>query len=373
MKFRETQDHIVRCYLAGLRQTMFLVGPPGIGKTACPRAAALAIARDRNLTFVDMAADPHHRPGDGEFCFRAYGATTIDPLDVGGVVAVLDRQQGDGPYAARLPLEELVPRSGAGIVVYDDLPTAPALTQAALFRPIWERAGIGADWQIIATGNRAGDRAGVNPILTPLVSKMAWINFEVSADEWLLHQSTRSPSSVLVRAFIKSRPDLFVTFDPAVPGPFATARTWEALGDLLAQVYRDDGGSLPHFDILQGWIGEGPAREFHAFATMAAQLVDPDEVIADPQRAPVPDEPGPLWAVATALSARLNHGTCAPILTYLGRCPNEFAIYAVSSALAAEKARVDALPSADQRAYRRLASHPAFAAFARANVDLLTV
>lgn len=353
MKFEAVRDHIVTTYRAGLRQTIYLEGAPGVGKSASAKAAADILRHD-----------------NPEFAFHALQMTVVDPLDFGGLPAVITTQ--DGPKAVRLPFTDLIPQSGAGIVLYDDLPTAPPLTQAAAYRTIYERDSIGPDWLIVATGNRAQDRAATQRMPTPLVSKMCHLEFEPDIDGWQAEMAARGRSSA-VRAFIAHRPALFVTFDPARPGPFATARTWEGLAELVdAYAGAESGrGRLPPFEALRGWVGEGPAAEFAAFAEMAAQLVSPDEVLADPAKAPVPTEPGALYAIATALSDITTAETIDKVLIYLRRLQPEFAIYTIKAANAAERGRLSRMTDQQKSKVRPIATTGAFVKFAGENQDLL--
>lgn len=351
MKFQAVHDHIVRLYRSGLRQTIYLSGPPGIGKSACVKAAA--------RTLRQQLEDP-------DFGFRAIQMTVVDPLDFGGLPAVLSLPD-TGPYAARLPFGDLVPQQGAGLLLYDDLPTAPPLSQAAAYRTIYERDHIGADWLIVATGNRDSEMAATQRMPTPLVSKMGWIEFEPDIEGWNLEQAGRDTSSV-IRAFIAHRPDLFVTFDPKHPGPFATARTWEALAD-LCKAYEP---ALPPYDAIQGWVGQGPAVEFNAFAMMASQLVSPDTILLSPQDAPVPEDPGALYAVTTALASRTTGANFAAVATYLKRLPAEFLIYSIKSAIRTQRGRLDKMDPEEKRRYQTLERSAAFVEIAAANQDLLT-
>lgn len=344
MKFADVQRHIVKMYAAGLRQTTFLAGPPGVGKSACVKAAA----------------------EEAGVQFRAIQMTVVDPLDFGGLPAVLDRGEGAGPYADRLPFGDLVPKEGAGILLYDDLPTAPPLSQAAAYRTVYERDNIGADWMIVATGNRAEDRAATQRMPTPLVSKMGWIEFEPDPDGWSMMMAGKEGSAI-VRAFLAHRPDLFVKFDPSVPGPFATARTWEALAD-LCRAYEP---VLPPFEAIKGWVGEGPATEFNVFATMAAQLVSPDVVLMTPDQAPVPEDPGALYAISTALASKITAGNFDRALIYLKRLMPEFAIYTIKSALATQQGRIKAMAPDERRKAQMIERTRAFIDFAGQYQDIL--
>jgi hypothetical protein len=369
MKFDQVCDHIVKMYLAGLRQTIYLSGPPGIAKSACALEASRIIAEKLELPFHNF------RGGrlipdvvSSHFGFQPTPMTVIDPLDFGGLAAVLDHGDGRGPVAERLPLQDIIPTEGQGTILFDDLPTAPPLTQAAAFRTIWERDRIGDNWLIVATGNRAEDRAAVQRIPTPLISKMCWINFEPDVVGWGNHMAGID-GSTLVRAYMAHNPVAFVNFDPTQPpGPFATARTWEA----LSEVCKAYAPKLPPFEVVKGWVGEAAAIEFMQFATMANDLVNPDTILLDPMAAPVPQHPGAAYVITTALASRASAGNFDRIVTYLGRLEPEMAIYCVKSALMVQAGRIKQMSPQDAAKFRKIDSTAAFRDFGAKNQDLLS-
>ncbi len=365
MKFIECRDYLVHCYRSGLRATTFLSGPPGIGKSAAVKAAAQICAEAFSLSFVDLSERGSTALDEKEFGFQPLPLTVVDPLDFGGLPAVLD--SGNGPYAARLRFTDLIPRAGRGFVLYDDLPTAPPLTQASAYRTIYERDYIGDGWMIVATGNRDQDRAATQRMPSPLVSKMGWIEFEPDIDGWTMEMAGKDGSS-LVRAFIQTRPELFVTFDPNIPGPYATARTWESASD-LCRIYEPN---LPPFEALKGWVGEGPATEFVAYASMAAQLVHPDVVLMTPESAPIPEDPGALYAITTALASRATPNNFQQIITYLKRGQPEFAVYCIKSALQSQQGRMSKLSDEERRKTKKLEHTQAFVDAAATYKDMLT-
>jgi hypothetical protein len=65
---------------------------------------------------------------------------------------------------------------------------------------------------------------------------------------------------------------------------------------------------------------------------MFRDLPSIDEIFLAPDRAPVPDSPAAMYAVATALATRLNDRTVGRGLTYLDRMPAEFRVLAVRDA-----------------------------------------
>lgn len=351
MKLTEALDHVIRLYRGGSRDTLYFEGPPGIGKTSGIMQAAEAL-------------------GIG---YSKITGPNTDLLDFGGLPAVLDMGDGKGPVAKRLRFDEMIPVEGAGLLCVDEINAIPPTLQAGFHALCGDRrvgnVCVGADWLIIATGNRIADRAVAQRMPTSLVSRMCRIEIEPDREAFILRLAMLE-GSVLVRAFLQSRPDLFVTFDPNVPGPFATARTWEYLSRTLV-AYGDDGSALPPFAALCGWVGEGPATEFSAYASMAAQLVSPDTVLMAPDTAPVPKEPGALYAITTALAAKAAPGNLDKVIIYLDRCRAEFAVYCIKSALSIQLGRLNKLGPEERRRFKLLEDTRAFGEFVARNKDLL--
>lgn len=353
MKFADVKDHIVRKYLAGCRDTICLIGPPGIGKTSCGRQAAAEIAT-------------HYEDGCG---FMPYPVPGHDPIDSGGIPAVIT--VGDEIVARRFPLEELFPTAGRWILLLDDITATTMAAQVSLYPILYDRQigrlKMSPDCMVVATGNSAKDKAGAGAISTALQRRMQTLAFEPDVAAWSLEMAARGISPV-IRAFIAHRPDLICTFDPAIQGPFATLSTWESLSwDMTA--YDPE---VPPFEAIKGWIGEGPALEFRAFAETASQLVSPDTILMSPTTAPVPEDPGALYAVSAALASRMTAGNAGPAFAYIRRMQQEFQIFTVKSAIAGQKGRLDRLTPDERRKTRLLEHTTPFLDFGAENNDLLS-
>jgi hypothetical protein len=196
---------------------------------------------------------------------------------------------------------------------------------------------------------------------------MGWIDFEPDRNNWLSYMAAND-ASVLVRAFVKDTPDNFVTFNPALPGPFACPRTWEALAE-VCRVYQPD---LPPFEAIKGWVGEGPALAFSQFATMANELVSVDQVLANPDTAPTPQDPSALYVVTTGLASAANAGNLHTVCTYLYRLQPEFSVYCMKTARQVESGKLRKLPPTESAKFRRLDQTAAFQQFCAKFMDLLT-
>jgi ATPase family associated with various cellular activities (AAA) len=328
MKLGEIREHILCLYNGGSRDPIHLEGPPGIGKTAI-------------TTQISEELEIGH---------QIWQATTVDPLDIGGLPAVVDGS------AVRVPFKQMVPDSGKGLLVIDELTTALPLTQASLYGLVYGRrigeATLGEDWMIITTGNRDIDRAGVQRMPTPMTNRLEIIKVEEDIDGWTNHMAGVGGAPLVV-AFIKQFPHLFSTFNPDIPGPFASARSWDRLSrNILA--YQQQGKDLPPMGSVQGIIGVGPTTEFMTFATMASQLVSVDSILMAPDQADVPEDLGALYVVTTTLAMRMTAENFGRAAIYLDRIPPEFNVFCVQHALKAQEGKIRRLPEDEQRRYPKI-------------------
>jgi len=364
MRIPEVIQHITTLYRAGARHTIFLQGEPGIGKSDAGKGAALELKRGNPEHGIEPLPD---------FDLRQWQATIEDPLELPGLPAIV------GGQAKRVPFEDKIPSSGHGILIIDEINSASTLTQASLYSLVWDRklggSILGQDWMIIATGNQDKDRAVTQRMPTPLVSRMEHLTVESDYEAWLIWMAVEGGHET-VRAFIKYRPNLFVTFKPEIPGPFATARTWKMVSDLMF-FYEKGSGSrrrkvTPPIQSIEGWVGKGPAAEFMVYQTMAEGLVDLDTIIKDPNHADCPkDNPGALYAITTGLAGRFNYNNCTNIMTYLERMDKEYAIYCITSAREVEHGRITRMAEEEKKKYKKIRDNKTFLEWCVRNHDFV--
>lgn len=301
MKPSEVKKALKQCRLAN--RPAFLLGPPGIGKSA----VANQLADELKIGFRDERM------------------LQRDPVEVAG----LFRIDGDTTQRTR---PDFLPTDGEGILLLDELPAAPTLTQVACYQLIQDkRIGqfpLEPGWWCVAAGNREVDRAAVNKMPTPLRNKFVWINFEVDVNDWIEWALTHDVATE-VMAFIRFRPELLFTFDPKKNDyAFATPRTWEYLSDLVKA-----GGGDISLELAGGTVGEGPAMEFIAFLKIYRNLPSPDVILMDPSNAKVPEDPATLYAVCGSLSQKSSDQNFGRVIEYANRLPDEFSVLLVRDAV----------------------------------------
>jgi hypothetical protein len=138
----------------------------------------------------------------------------------------------------------------------------------------------------------------------------------------------------LVAAFIRVRPHLLLQLpnDAERAGrAWASPRTWDFASRVLAVALRDAGGQveaavLDAAEAIAGCVGEGPVGEFVTWAR-AADLPDPEELLANPAAFGLPERGdvayAVLAAVATAVVSNCTTERWAAAWEILGRAAEQ--------------------------------------------------
>jgi MoxR-like ATPase len=287
--------------LIDARQTVFIWGGPGIGKSAV----------------VKQLANKHGLP------LRDVRALLLDPVDLRGLPYLSD---GCSKWAT----PDFLPQDGAGVLFLDELNAAPPMVQASCYQLVLDRKlgeyALPDGWSIVAAGNRESDRAVTNRMPTPLRNRFVHLDFEVDMQEWS-QWAIQNGIRPEVIAFLRFRPALLSAFDRdnnAFPSP----RSWEFVSNILSINAKQ---RIEH-ELIAGAVGTGAATEFSAFLTMFRQLPNIDAILLNPHKEVVPDNAAAQFAVATALAQRASDTNFDRVYQYLKRMPTEFNVLAVRDA-----------------------------------------
>jgi hypothetical protein len=270
----------------------YLHSAPGIGKSDVMRQ----LADETKSGFIDI------RVG------------TMLPEDLTGIpVPDLEKLVAVWLRATFWPNES---RDGkTGIMAFDELSDAPRNLQSCIYRVILDRQigeyKIPPGWWPVAAGNRREDRAAAQSLSTALANRFAHIHVRADKDCWVSWANQNNIDPMLV-GFIKYRPNLLHSMEGADLLAFPTPRSWAKASKVfnLGPEYR--------FRALCGIVGEGPAIEVEQFFKIV-DLPDLEDIIRNPTKAMIPDEPASKFALSSLLSRTLKQDNFAQIYKYIKR------------------------------------------------------
>ncbi|THK33462.1 MoxR family ATPase [Ensifer sp. MPMI2T] len=281
----------------------FMWGPPGIGKSAI----AVQIKTERKWGLID---------------FRA---STRDSVALMGLPDI----SGD-TTKWKVPDEfPQVERDGPeGILFLDELNAAPPSMMAAMFGLVLDRKVgdyvLPPGWRVVAAGNRQSDRAAAQRLPTALANRFAHI--DVDPDTSAGHDNVHvehfnniglDPQLI---AFLRFRPALIHMMPKNDERAFPTPRSWEQAAKYL------DKPSSRRLSLVSGVVGDGAAAELEGFLRVYQNLPSLDLVLANPNSAPLPEDPAARFAISAGLARKVDARSFDNGMAYIQRLPREFEI-----------------------------------------------
>lgn len=302
-------DTITALFRKSTRVVPMIHGAPGMGKSAiCLQIAErLGIPDDRVLV---VHVNNH------------------DVVDFTGVPSVTDGMTDFNPTRMFAKFKR---GTGKGMIVFEEVAQSSTHHQTWLAGFTEERKTpafeIDPEVVMIATGNRAQDRAGAKPLLAHLNDRWWHYDAETSIDDystWALANNV-DPMGV---AFLRLRPELLNDFDPTRRSN-PTQRSWTKL---FTEVPADLPTDL-YLYTAEGKVGEGAAAEWVAARDMMHKMPSVDVIRMNPNTAEVPTEPAVRFAVATAMSMTATAESFKRDMGYISRLPKEFQMVYVTDVI----------------------------------------
>lgn len=308
----------LRSYMAA-NVSVFLWGQPSSAKSSIVKQ----IAEQDGYEFIDLRL------------------SQMDAVDLRGVPYVVEGRT----YWAK---PSWWPKEGVKTILFlDEANQAPQSVQAPAYQLVLDRElgehKLPPETRVVAAGNRMTDGAITNKVGTALKNRFVHLDVEVNNDDWLdwalqndIHES--------VIGFIRFRPALLNELgmksnskeeqqrvqNVKDHNAFATPRSWAFVDRIIK--------AGPPRELEQamyaGAVGEAAATEFVAYLKYYRDLPDLDALLMNPDKAPVPDNPAVLYAIATGLGNRVTASTFEGMSKYWARVnKKEFEVMSVKDAI----------------------------------------
>lgn len=312
----ELSQELLVCAMAGL--VPFIVSSPGMGKSSIVRE----FAKTHNLFMIDIRLGQCTPEDLNGFPMKTpEGRATFTPFDI-------------------FPLEsDPIPAGYNGFLIFmDEMNAGSKAVQAAAYKLILERM-VGTHklhpaTVIIAAGNKATDKAVVNPLSTALQSRLIHYELDVPAVSFYAMALAKGFDSRII-AFLHFAPQRIMDFRPDHHDKtFACPRTWEFLSLLIKNEKDIDTRLMPR---IAGTIGSGAALEFITFAREYSKLPKLADIIALPYGTDVPAEASARYACVLMLADSINAKNAKPVLEYLDGFPPEFRVLFMKVAVARDE------------------------------------
>jgi hypothetical protein len=261
----EVQSALNKVISNKVRHSVFLWGPPGIGKSSI----VSKVSADNNLELIDLRI------------------SQLAPTDIRGLPYIENSK-------ARFAPPSFLPTEGRGIIFVDEFNLAsPSMMgiaqQLILDRQVGDYV-VPEGWFIVAAGNRTEDRAAVSQMPAPVANRFIHFNVESDLASWKEYAICKGLNEQIV-SFLNFRPELLFSFNKnasAWPSP----RSWEFANTLL------------DIDLeIEAAVGAGASAEFYAYQSIYSRLPDVDAVLRG-EKVDVPKEPSLVYAVCGALVSR---------------------------------------------------------------------
>lgn len=265
----------------------YVEGPPGVGKSDI----FAQVAAEAKIGFIDIRL------------------AQLDPVDLRGLPTV------DGGLTRWLKAEFWPDpkRDGEkGIILFDEIADCSKAMQSAAYRIILNRQNLPKGWFPCAAGNSQRHKAGAQSMSTALANRFACITVEADHKAWLDYAGEKGIHH-LVRAFIQMRPNLLHTLDTAVGKAFASPRSWFQASKVM------DLDEKTRIRALRALVGNEVAVEFETVFMRSITLPDLEDILANPQRCEIPDEPSSKYALSAMLANEATRDTLGKIGQYISR------------------------------------------------------
>ena len=228
-----------------------LVSAPGAGKSMSVRQACQELSNELGIAIE----------------LRDIRLSQYDPTDIKGLPRFVDNN-------VEWTIPTIWPRSGYGILFFDEINLAPPAVQAACYRIILDRSlenwELPEGWMIVAAMNPPEQAQIAFPIPPPLRNRMVFLDIRVDWKTWFDWAIKRGihPDIISFLAPEYRRESYLLKF--SLDKPFPSPRSWEFVHKILKMHL-----SEPELkEAIIGAVGPEVALEFFAWRRLGRTVGD---------------------------------------------------------------------------------------------------
>ena len=303
---------------------VMIYGPTGIGKSTVVRSELIPrIEREFGTT---ISHDTR--------------LSTKDIVDGTGMPVIVKEEMAT--YWTR---PAFIPRDDGNmhVFLYDEFGHASIQLQQMTYSLVLDRALGGYPLpklnRILLASNTRTDGGGDNKMLKPLENRMAHVMVENDAPGLIEKLKIWGWDSRLV-AFLTLRPGEIHNVSQTDPS-FSTPRSLEMLNNVLKSLPVDAKNNTLE-NVSQAIVGDGFTRQFMTFITnLGANLPKLPEILANPSKAKVPQDPHFQYVVAAAIAKNIDNKTATRFAEYLNRLMPDIRSMAAHDAITRDSSLAD--------------------------------
>jgi hypothetical protein len=301
----EAKDAVIAAYHS--KDPVFLLGEPGVGKSAVVKQAAETLGID----IIDLRL------------------VQLEAVDLRGLPFKTEIEHGGKAHVVMsFAATSILPREGRGILFLDEFAQASTMVQNAASELLLDRTcgeySLPDGWLIVCASNRRTDRAGTTEIPTHIRNRCCFIEVGVSQKEWLRWASGNGVSPHVI-AYIKANPKRLQEFG-ADATAFPSPRSWVFVSNILKGPAK---GKIRE-GMIHGCIGEGAGTELTVFLERTLELPTYEDVIADPANVPIPSKSNLSFNLIGMVAHTAVPKDVDAVLTFLARFPPEETKFAMT-------------------------------------------
>lgn len=270
MNIKQAKDYIKACIRIYLKKDefgeyripivrqrpVFLLGAPGIGKTAVMEQ----IAQELGLALVSYSMTHHTRQsalGLPFICKKEYDGKTVDVSEytMSEIIAsVYETMEASGIREGILFLDEIN-------CVSETL--APSMLQFLQYK-VFGRHQVPEGWVVVTAGNPPEYNKSVREFDVVTLDRLKVLDVEADYRTWKEYAGEQGIHSAILN-YLELKKEHFYRIEASLKGKtYVTARGWEDLSQIL-QMYEEEGMQVDETLISQYIRNEKIAREFAAY------------------------------------------------------------------------------------------------------------